>query len=176
MISKSRAHLMALLLLPMAAQAAEPGTIAVPTAVLALNGCWEGEGSVMGKPVSVSIRSQPITLDAMLALDVESSALADPKDRYAAHLIFGGTGKSHPIIGFWADSFGGAFTALGEGESQPDGFDIDYAYPDATFVNRWRIKGAQLTWSIIARDEANAEKPFASYSLRKVACAPIKAR
>ncbi|KAK0344771.1 hypothetical protein LTR94_013075 [Friedmanniomyces endolithicus] len=167
MISKSRAQLMALLLLPTAAQAAESGTIAVPEAVLALNGCWQGEGNVMGKPVP---------LDAMLALDVESSALADPKDRYAAHLIFGGTEKSHPIIGFWADSFGGAFTALGEGESQPDGFDIDYAYPDATFVNRWRIKGAQLTWDIVARDEANAEKPFASYSLHKVACAPAKTR
>jgi hypothetical protein len=120
-----------------------------------------------------------VALDAMLALDVESSALADANDRYAAHLIFGGKsapdGAAETISAFWADSFGGAFTALGEGESQPDGFDIGYAYPDATFVNRWRIDGAQLTWEIVARDGANAEKAFASYTLRRTTCTPTKA-
>jgi hypothetical protein len=175
MARRSHAFVAALLLIPATTQAAEPGTVAIPKAVLALEGCWQGRGSVMGKPVTLTIHAQPVALDAMLALDVESSALADANDRYAAHLIFGGTDKPHPITGFWTDSFGGAFTAVGEGESRPDGFDIGYAYPDATFVNRWRIDGAQLTWEIVARDGANAEKAFASYTLRRTTCTPTKA-
>lgn len=115
----------------------------------------------------------------MLALDVESSALADAKDRYSAHLIFGGASKqggmaTDHVVGFWTDSFGGGFAASGRGESVSGGFDITYQYPDDAFVNRWRQTGDQLLWVIVMQDGKGVEAPFASYTLRKSACIPVQ--
>ncbi len=107
-------------------------------------------------------------------------AAADTTDRYSAHLIFGGASKragtsSDQVVGFWADSFGGGFSALGRGESIPGGFDITYQYADDAFVNRWRLAGGQLSWVIVARDAKGVDGPFASYSLVRTACTPAHA-
>lgn len=69
----------------------------------------------MEKPASVTIIARPLLHDAMFALDAESTAVANHRDRYAAHLIFGGAGTQaeasiDAITGFWADSFGGTAT------------------------------------------------------------------
>ena len=165
----------ALLAASSAAHSAEPGSTPVPAPIIALKGCWEGTGEVMSKPVTIAILAKPIVQDAMLALDVESIAVADSKDRYSAHLIFGGASNqpgqtADQIVGYWADSFGGAFAASGHGESRSDGFNVTYQYPDDAFVNRWQLSRNHLTWQIVARDGNNVEKPFASYSLDRVAC------
>lgn len=94
---------------------------------------------------------------------------------------FGGSGKpsktgADPIVGYWADSFGGAFAVAGRGESKADGFDITYQYPDKAYVNRWRMLGDRLTWQIATRDRNAVEKPFASYTLSKTACRPLGGR
>lgn len=158
-----------------AAGAVEPGTDPVPSAVTRLKGCWSGQGKVLGKPVAIVMRGDPVAQDALFAVDVDSSAIADPADRYAAHLIFGGErrlegGPADPMVGFWADSFGGAYVAMGHGAARPEGFEITYTYPDNAFINHWEIGTERLTWEIVARDKAGAEQPFASYALRKVTC------
>ena len=158
-----------------AAWADDPPPAPVPAEVRALEGCWRGAGEVMGKPVEITLAARPVALGTMLAVDTESRAKADPKDRYAAHLVFGGRGaapgdgSSSGVSGFWSDSFGGDFTATGKGETAPGGFDIAYAYPDASFVNRWRRDGERLTWTIVARSGAKAA-PFARYDLSRSAC------
>ncbi|RKF19185.1 hypothetical protein D6851_11945 [Altericroceibacterium spongiae] len=167
----------ALFTLSSATQAAEPGTAPLPQALLATVGCWSGDGEVMGKPVTIDIAAKPIVQDAMLALDARSTATADPDDKYAAHLIFGAAARqpgapTERITGFWADSFGGAFTATGDGESHPDSFDMTYRYADNAFVNHWHISKNRLTWQIVAQDGEGAEKPFASYSLDRTPCDP----
>lgn len=165
----------AVLALTSIADAAEPGATPVPQSVIATIGCWAGHGDVMGKQVTINIVSKPIVQDAMLALDAQSVAALDAKDIYAAHLIFGGSDQqpgatSDPIIGFWADSFGGAFTASGAGQARSEGFDITYRYSKDAFVNRWRISGDRLTWQIVAQDKNGVEKPFANYSLARTEC------
>lgn len=129
----------------------------------------------MDKPVTVEIAARPIAEGALLALDAQSRAVADGGDRYAAHLIFGGTGKKADtddgaIAGFWSDSFGGAYTAMGRGQATAEGFVMTYPYPDNAFVNRWRVAGDAIAWQIVAVDAKGAEQPFASYALRKAAC------
>ena len=158
------------------ALAQEPGAAPVPPEVQALAGCWQGSGSVMGKPVWISLTAKPITEGALFLVDVESHALADPDDRYAAHLIFGG--KTAPaasteatnISGFFADSFGGDYTAVGAGSTQPDGFEVAYAYPDASFVNRWTFAQTALSWTIATKDSAGSQQPFAAYELARTEC------
>jgi hypothetical protein len=147
----------------------------LPAPLRAIEGCWAGEGRVMGKPVTMAIRAMPAALNALMIVEAESQAIEDPADLYAAHLTLGastpGDEKAVPqLTGYWADSFGGGYAAAGRGVVRGDGFDIDYGYPDATFVNRWRPQGQTLRWEIIARSADGKEKPFADYVVRKVAC------
>lgn len=157
------------------ARAAEPGTPPVPSAVRMFEGCWRGQGEVMGKRTLVTLRARQIVEQAMDLFEVESVTADDPADRYAAHLLFGGVvgaegSSGERIWGFWADSFGGAYTASGQGAAHTDGFDIDYRYPDDVFVNRWRLTGGVLRWTVVSRAGQGPEKPFASYVMRRATC------
>lgn len=158
-----------------AARAEDPPPAPVPAEVRALEGCWRGAGEVMGKAVEITLVVRPVALGTAVTVDADSHAKADPKDRYAAHLVLAGRGAppkdgaATGVSGFWSDSFGGDFTAVGKGEVQPGGFDIAYAYPDASFVNRWRREGQRLTWTIVARS-GEKENAFARYALTRSAC------
>lgn len=158
------------------ALAQEPGAAPVPQEVKTLAGCWQGSGSVMGKSVSISLTAKLITGGALFLVEVESHALADPDDRYAAHLIFGGktaraeSTEATNISGFFADSFGGDFTAVGAGSNYPGGFEVAYAYPDASFVNRWTVALTALSWTVTAKDSAGSEESFAAYELARTEC------
>jgi hypothetical protein len=157
--------------------AQDPAPAVVPAQVRALEGCWEGEGLVMSKPVAVALTARPITEGAMFLVEAQSQAKSDRSDRYAAHLVFGGrgapphSGEAKAISGFWIDSFGGDFTATGVGSAVADGFDVAYAYGDATFTNQWRRTTDRLTWKITAKNGSASEKNFASYDLKRVSCA-----
>ncbi|MCK5909723.1 MAG: hypothetical protein KAG62_07205 [Caulobacter sp.] len=157
------------------ARAEDPPPAPIPVAVKALEGCWRGAGEVMGKPVDITLAVKPAGLGTLVTVDADSRAKADPADRYAAHLILAGRGptpKDGPatgVSGFWADSFGGDFTAVGKGEAVSGGFDITYPYPDAAFVNRWRLDGGKLSWSIVAR-AGGKDAPFTAYAMTRVAC------
>jgi hypothetical protein len=157
------------------ARAEDPPPAPIPVAVKALEGCWRGDGEVMGKPVDITLAVKPAGLGTLVTVDADSRAKADPADRYAAHLILAGRGptpKDGPatgVSGFWADSFGGDFTAVGKGEAVSGGFDITYPYPDAAFVNRWRLDGGKLSWSIVAR-AGGKDAPFAAYAMTRAAC------
>ena len=146
----------------------------VPAQVKALAGCWSGTGEVMGKPVTMVLSAKPIALGAMFLVEAESHAKADPTDRYAAHLVFGGRAakKDAPdtLSGFWIDSFGGDYTATGVGAPRKDGFDIAYAYPDASFINRWTSSGGGLDWTIVAKSGSAPEEAFARYVLTRAKC------
>ncbi len=163
-----------------AALAQEPGAAAVPGQVRALDGCWKGSGAVMDKPVTITLTASPIVERALFLVEADSHATADPTDRYAAHLIFGGKGaptkgaEPAAISGFWADSFGGDYTALGAGSTRPDGFEIAYAYPDATYVNRWTLKADRLDWTITAKTSGQADAVFAHYELAPTTCPGAK--
>jgi hypothetical protein len=160
--------MMALALLPTAVAAAEPG---VPAGVALITGCWRGEGAVEGKPVTMAVAARPAALDALLVVEADSAAVADASDRYAAHLVLAGDGKpGGGVTGFWADSFGGGYTAEGRGKAGPDGFDITYSYPDGAYVNEWRVLANRLLWRIIARGSKGSVSVFAAYSLTKTPC------
>ncbi|WP_454798663.1 hypothetical protein [Novosphingobium lindaniclasticum] len=157
-----------------AAHAAEPPPPAIPTAISPLQGCWEGTGEVMKKPVTIALVGKPVALRAILTVDAESHTIADPADRYSAHLVFGGAmvlpGSEPDLVGYWADSFGGAMTASGSGSSRPDGFDMSYQYEDGVFLNHWRFDGEKLSWMIVSQDQKKGEEAFASYTLTRVKC------
>jgi hypothetical protein len=156
------------LLLPLSASPEDYSKI--PLTMFAMSGCWQGQGDVRGKPVTLTLTAYPTLERTMFAIDATSVAAADPKDRYAAHLLFGAVGEDGGIAGLWADSFGAAYTATGKGALQGDGFVITYAYPDADFVNRWRKRDHALEWQITAKDKAGKETVFAHYTLRETKC------
>lgn len=154
--------------------AAEPGAVPVPSAVTALAGCWSGHGVVMGKPVTVMLNAHRLVLGAMMALDIESAAMKDPADRYAAHLLIGGaSGQAAggaPLAGVWTDSFGGTLMTMGRGQTTHTGFVLTYPYPDASFLNQWYREGARLDWTIQAVSSEGRKTAFARYSLSRKPC------
>jgi len=156
--------------------AQEPGAAPVPAAVRALAGCWEGSGEVMGKPVTIRLEGGLVAENALFVLDARSLAVADPADRYAAHLVFGGRtrpakpGDAPAIMGFWADSFGGDYTATGIGAARKNDFAIVYDYPDQKFINHWALEDGKLTWTITAEDASLKEQKFAAYALTRAEC------
>jgi hypothetical protein len=145
----------------------------LPAQVTALAGCWQGTGEVMGKPVAITLTAKPIVEGAMFLIEAESHATADPADRYAAHLLIGARAAKGAfpttLSSFWADSFGGDYTATGAGAVREDGFEIAYPYPPSSFLNRWTLAGDRLDWRITAR-EGDKEQVFAHYETARVAC------
>jgi len=158
-----------------AAHAAEdPPPTPPPAQVKALAGCWKGEGTVMGKPVTIALKAAPVVGGAMMLVQADSAAKADPADAYAAHLLFGGgrtrAGEAAAIVGLWADSFGGDGASMGAGKVTADGFEVAYPYGEAAFVNRWVHAGEHLGWSIVMRGAGGKEQGFAAYELNAVEC------
>jgi hypothetical protein len=127
----------------------------------------------MGKPVTLALSAKPVALGAMFVVEAESQAKADPADRYAAHLVIGARAPKGAfpamLTGYWADSFGGDFTATGAGAVREDGFELSYSYPTSSFLNRWTLAGDKLAWTITARD-GGKDQAFASYQATRVAC------
>ena len=127
----------------------------------------------MGKAVGITLTAHAAAEDALLIVETASQATADPADRYAAHLVFGGkteTAAGGAIFGFWSDSFGGDYTAIGSGAATPGGFEVSYAYPDARFINRWSVAGDRLSWRIVAADAEGVEADLADYALTRADC------
>lgn len=155
------------------AVAGEASPVRIPAQVAALTGCWRGSGEVMGKPVTLTLSAKPVALGAMFLIETESQAKADPADRYAAHLVIGARAPKGDVpatlTSYWADSFGGDYTATGAGAVREDGFEIAYPYPPSSFQNRWTQAGDRLEWRITAR-EGDKEQAFARYEAVRVAC------
>lgn len=153
------------------AKAGEAHAPPLPGIFDSLEGCWQGNGNVSGKPVGIALHIEPMLLGAMFAVDVDSSAIAKSSDRYQAHLLFGSKGSDkNALWGFWSDSFGADFTANGDGRASVDGFEVAYHYPDVAYVNRWRVRNGHLNWSIVSKSADAKEKPFAAYELRRTKC------
>ena len=176
-VSRALAGLLTLASGPTLARDAPPPQL--PAQVTALAGCWRGSGEVMGKPVTLTLSAKPVALGAMFLIETESQAKADPADRYAAHLVIGAhaakNGSPATLSGFWADSFGGDYTATGAGAVREDGFEIAYPYPPTSFVNRWTLASDRLDWRITAR-ESDKDQPFAHYEATRVACPSTEKR
>ena len=145
----------------------------IPPQVKALEGCWQGAGEVMGKPVTLTLSAKPVALGALFVIETESQAKADPADRYAAHLVIGAKAPKGAIpatlTGYWSDSFGGDYTATGAGAVRTDGFELSYSYPPSSFLNRWTLAGDKLDWKITARD-GDKTQDFAHYTATRVTC------
>ncbi|PVM83103.1 hypothetical protein DDF67_22405 [Caulobacter endophyticus] len=154
--------------------AEDPPPTPPPVEVEALAGCWKGQGTVMGKPVTIALKAAPIVGGAMMLVQADSAAKADPTDAYAAHLLLGGrktkAGEPAAIVGLWADSFGGDGASQGAGKVTADGFEVTYPYGETAFVNRWVRSGEHLGWSIVMRGAGGKEQGFASYELDRVGC------
>lgn len=154
--------------------AQEEGSAPVPAALAAFEGCWAGTGHVMGKPVVTTLNVKPIALGALKVFDASSTAVEDAGDRYEAHVIVGGTAtREDGVKSYFADSFGGDYTALGEGQVSADGFEVTYRYPTALFVNRWTAAPTKAEWTIVTRDGDGTEAVFAAYDLTRRACPAV---
>lgn len=132
-----------------------------------MEGCWQVDGVVQGKPARNLAKVSPRLGGRYSLLELHG---LDPADPYDAAIIMAPDEKPGSIVGYWLDSFGGAFSTSGRGRVEKDGMAIDFVYPDATFINQFSPEGEGWRWSIINRSSSGSESLFARYTMMRTSC------
>ena len=148
-------------LLPLALLAADPAHAALDR----LAGCWSASGKVGDKPVTMAVRGSWRLGNRYLLLEAHG---LDPTDPYDAAVILGDHDKDK-LSGWWMDSFGAGYSAAGTGSSDAGEIRVDFAYPDASYVNLFGPNGDGWAWTITEHKGAS-DSLFASYRLAPAKC------
>ena len=105
-------------------------------------------------------------------LHVRSTTPAQP---YEAAITYGAGEKPGAIGSFWMDTFGGLYEpSLGLGAVMPDGFGLDYRFPDTVYTNRFTRAGTGWTWTIMEKPTGKPATLFARYRLAPASCRGMK--
>jgi len=153
-----------------AAAAALPQSPALQ-AVGGLAGCWKAPGSVRGQATDSAALGQWRLGGRYLLLQLKSRA---PQKPYAAAIFFGEGQQPLSIRSYWMDTFGGAFSIVGDGKADAGGFSVDYHYPDSVYVNRFERRGDGWRWTIMEQAAGKPPTLFAEYALSPTACGATK--
>ena len=152
-----------------AAQAPQPAGL---KALAPLAGCWTAAAQVRGKDATSIVRGEWHLGGRYFILHVRSVPPADP---YEAAIAYGAGEKEGEIGSFWMDTLGGLYEpSLGLGAVTPDGFSLDYRFPDAVYTNLFMRRGTGWRWTITEKPVGKPEKPFAQYDLVPASCAGMK--
>lgn len=159
-----------LVLIAAAAAAAAPSNM-VPAVVGGLAGCWTAPGEVRGKDATSVARGEWHLGRRYFILHLK----AVTKEPYEAAIAYGAGEKPGDVGSFWMDTFGGMYQpSLGLGKVMPDGFTVDYRFPDSLYANRFLRTGSGWTWTITERPDGKPEKLFAQYRLTRASCRGMK--
>jgi hypothetical protein len=60
---------------------------------------------------------------------------------------------------------------MGIGAIAPDGFSLDYRFPDSVYTNRFEQRGKGWRWTIMEKPTGKPETLFAQYDLAPASCA-----
>lgn len=134
-----------------------------------LIGCWFSPGAVQGKATQNLVRGAWRLGQRYLLLEVHG---LDPADPYDAAIVMADAGQG-AVTAFWMDSFGGAYSVSGSGRAEPTGIVVSYAYPDATYVNRFIRTSNGWDWRVTEERANQAPELFASYALTPTSCADM---
>jgi hypothetical protein len=140
----------------------------VPSAVGGLAGCWKAPGHVRGADATSIARGEWHLGRRYFVLHLRSVPPAKP---YEAAITYGAGEKSGAVGSFWMDTFGGLYQpSLGLGTVDPDGFTVDYRFPDAVYHNRFERIGRGWRWTILEKAPGKPDKLFAQYDLMPASC------
>jgi hypothetical protein len=136
--------------------------------VSGLEGCWSAPGQVRGKDATSVLRGEWHLGRRYFVLHLRSVA---PAQAYEAAITYRAGEKPGGIGSFWMDTFGGLYEpSLGLGAVSPDGFYLDYHFPDAAYHNRFERRGKGWRWTIVERAPGKPDKLFARYELAPASC------
>ena len=152
-------------LLMAAAAASTPN--AAPGGLDGLSGCWSAPGSVRGTAVNGFARGGRQLGNNYFMLQMRSTDGSRP---YSAAIIYGGGDSPEAVNSYWMDSTGGAYATTGTGRVTADEIDVDYAYPQAHYANRFSRSGNGWTWTILENVQGRPARLFAEYHLSPTSC------
>lgn len=132
-----------------------------------LAGCWEAPGQVRGKDATSVARGEWRMGGRYFILHLRAVTGKDP---YEAAILYGAGDKPAGLTSFWMDSFGGAYSTSGAGAAAPDGFTVEYRYPDAVYMNRFTRAGKGWRWTILEQPAGKPQTLFAEYRLVPASC------
>ncbi len=145
----------------------EPAPAASASPLNGLVGCWSASGEVQGKHTENMMRAAWRLDGRYLLLEVHG---LDPADPYDAAIVMADSGEG-ALTAYWMDSFGGAYSVHGAGRATPSELVVNYAYPDATYVNRFNRTADGWDWRVDEERANQAPRMFAHYTLRPGSCA-----
>lgn len=147
---------------PSVASAVAPAEVSLG----ALAGCWSASGEVQGKQTENLVRGSWRLGNRYLLLELHG---LDPADPYDAAIVMADAGEG-AIAAYWMDSFGAAYSVSGAGRSTGSELVISYAYPDATYVNRFARTAAGWDWRVTEEKLGQGAENFAHYTLTPASC------
>ena len=143
----------------------------VPAVVGGLAGCWTAPGHVRGKDATSIARGEWHLGRRYFMLHLK----AVTKQPYEAAISYGAGQKPGEIGSFWMDTFGGLYQpSMGLGHVTPNGFTLDYRFPDAVYINRFARAGSGWTWAITEKPNGTPGRLFAEYRLSPASCSGMK--
>jgi len=146
----------------------------VPRIVAGLSGCWTARAQVRGKDAPSVARGEWHLGKRYFTLHLRSVGPAEP---YEAAITYGGGERTGQIGSFWMDTFGGLYgPSLGLGTVEPDGFALDYRFPDAVYHNRFARTASGWRWTITEQVTGKHDKLFAEYDLTPRSCNHVEFR
>jgi Protein of unknown function (DUF1579) len=131
----------------------------------ALQGKWDMQGTVMGKPVRYRAEGRRVLEGGFLRLHLVD--VATPP-RYEAMVFLGYDPKAKDYIAHWLDRFGaGGARVVATGSRDGERIILVYPYPEGAFRNTFTWYPASSSWTLLLEAQQSDQQwsTFASYTL-----------
>lgn len=131
-----------------------------------LTGEWKLTRKIRGKEVENRVDAAWVLNHQFLQLHMKD--VADPP-AYEAIVLIGYSHADKKYIVHWCDTYGGKFSAIGEGKRSGNSIEIEFHYPDGPFFNTftWDAKAKTWTFRMEAQGKDGKRTLFAVDTLRR---------
>ena len=131
-----------------------------------LAGSWHLDRRIRGMELSNSVTAEWVLNHQFLEVHMKDDRVPA---KYEAIVLIGYNAKSRTYVAHWTDTFGGAYSALGEGVRTGNAIEFRFAYDDGPFFNTFNWLPDEDRW--VMRLESGlpdgTRRPFATDTLSR---------
>jgi hypothetical protein len=131
-----------------------------------LVGDWKLTRKIRGKEVQNMVKVEWVLNHQFLQLHMKD--VAEPPT-YEALVLIGYSYADKKYIAHWCDTYGGKFSAMGDGKRSGDSIEFAFQYPDGPFYNTftWDAKAKGWTFRMESQNKEGKRVLFAEDILHR---------
>jgi hypothetical protein len=131
-----------------------------------LSGDWKLTRKIRGKEAVNKAKVKWVLNHQFLQMHMKD--LADPP-AYEAIVLIGYAHADKKYVAHWCDTYGGKFSAVGQGKRSGDSIEFVFQYPDGPFYNTftWNAKAKGWTFRMESQGKDGKRVLFAEDTLRR---------